>query len=159
MRCGAAIAVKLLCMNAPSWQHTKPLPQPTRHRMRGRTDFEDSLLSARREEQAKEKRRFQAMTEALKARGIPSDPDGSRFRAAREQAIATRRAENARLQTMFKQPFANRPDFAETEVGEWDVKQSPSSEVPARPLRQWIGMVVIAAGLGLGLVASMAWPG
>ncbi|EXB24424.1 hypothetical protein J518_4119 [Acinetobacter baumannii 1419130] len=61
-------------MNVPSWQHTKPLPQPTRHRMRGRTDFEDSLLSARREEQAKEKRRFQALTEALKARGIPSDP-------------------------------------------------------------------------------------
>lgn len=60
-------------MNVPSWQHTKPLPQPTRHRMRGRTDFEDSLLSARREEQAKEKRRFQALTEALKARGIPSD--------------------------------------------------------------------------------------
>lgn len=62
-------------MNVPSWQHTKPLPQPTRHRMRGRTDFEDSLLSARREEQAKEKRRFQALTEALKARGIPSARD------------------------------------------------------------------------------------
>jgi len=43
--------------------------------MRGRTDFEDSLLSARREEQAKEKRRFQALTEALKARGIPSARD------------------------------------------------------------------------------------
>lgn len=85
-------------MTDTEWQHSKPLPQPTRHRMRARTDFEDSAISARREAQAQEKRRLEAMAQALRARVVESDPGGARFRAEQQKAIAARRLDNARLE-------------------------------------------------------------
>lgn len=143
-------------MNAPTWQHSKPLPQPTRHRMRGRTDFEDSLLSARREEQAKEKRRFQAMTEALRSRNLPTDPDGSRFRAAREKAIAARRAENARLEAMFQASGRQGARIELKQIEEWDGETESTGHRESRPLLQWVGLAVV---LGcVGLAAGLAYP-
>jgi hypothetical protein len=101
--------------------------------MRGRTDFEDSLISVRREEQAQEKRRFQALNEALRARGLASDPEGRKFRAAQQKAIAERRAENARQALKPTRPSeAALADFSTTQLDAWDDAAKPS-ESSAHP--------------------------
>ena len=37
-------------MNHPQWRDSVPPPQPTRHRIRSRQDFEDSVISAQLED-------------------------------------------------------------------------------------------------------------
>lgn len=56
------------------------------------------MLQARRELQAQERRRTEAMTHALRDRPLASDPAGKRFHAEQKKAIAARRAQNALLE-------------------------------------------------------------
>jgi len=141
-------------MTNPDWRESEQAPPLPRRVLQGRTDFEDSLLSARRELQAQEKRRSQVLTEALKSRPIASDPDGKLFRAEQKKAIAARRAENARLASYTPAT----PDFS---LSIQDVLEEASSVPFARTGRSHArtAALMVVAALCTCAAAALAFPG
>ena len=102
-------------MTSTDWQESA-FPAPViRRGSRGRSDFQDSMLQARRELQAQERRRSEAMTHALRDRPLASDPAGKRFHAAQKKAIAARRAENALLDANQRKSREHAVDL----LGQW----------------------------------------
>ncbi|QHI97089.1 hypothetical protein GT347_03270 [Xylophilus rhododendri] len=125
------------------WHNSDPHADPARPATRGRTDFQDSLLAARREEQAQEKRRSQAIAEALRARGLASDPDGSQFRAAQQKAIAARRADNARLEA--ERQAKRDTGFTLSQLDAWeDAPVKRRAKRLSRPM--WLLATLVASG-------------
>lgn len=115
------------------------------------------MLSARREEQAQERRRLQALTEALRARGLASDPQGKLFHAAQQKAIAARRAENARLANFVQNE--NEPaseEFSLSRLDTWDDAVPPAARRARRGPVTWLAALLVVASACAA--ATVAYP-
>lgn len=146
-----------LQMSNSDWRDSEQEPHKPRPVIQGRTEFEDSLLAARREDQAQERRRSAALSQALKARSIDSDPEGKKFLADRQKAMAARRLENARLDQ--KKPVE---DFSVSLLDVWEEASNQRSD--ERPQgRRWSAGKWMAIGAALALCAAIlavwAWGG
>lgn len=113
-----------------------------------RADFVESISAIQREDEAVARRREEALKHALRARGIPSDPDGKNFLAARARAIEARRAKNAQLELLAK---ANIAAAAAAPSG---IRNPAAKLEPQQPSR-WT--VYAAAGLATCLLLSGTW--
>lgn len=138
-------------MSKSDWRDSEQESGAPRRSIQGRTELEDSLLAARRENQAQEKRRSIALSQALKGRPLQSDPDGKLFLAQRARAIEARRAENARLDQEQK-------PGDEFGVSMMDVWQEAASAPPVRPTRSGRRMQALT-GLLVALMLALlaAW--
>jgi len=54
---------------------------------------------------------------------------------------------------------ASESDLAQDSVLAWDDAETLQDKKAGRPMRHWIGVALLAVGLGIGLAASLAWPG
>jgi len=146
-------------MTIPDWRNSKrPDPSPrTRTAAPGRTDFEDSLLSARRELQAQEVRRSQALAKALRSRTLDSDPGGKIFSAQQKQAIAARRAANARQAAKIARPD---DEFSHSLQTAWNDKNSAPTKRDASSVKVkalWVLAIVCALSATAILVVLPGW--
>lgn len=133
-------------MSKSDWRDSEQESGAPRRSIQGRTELEDSLLAARRENQAQEKRRSVALSQALKGRPLQSDPEGKLFLAQRARAIEARRAENARLDREEKP----RDEFGVSMMDVWQdaASASPVATPPAgrrRPVLTALLVVLMAA--------------